>query len=259
MADQIPVAGGQSQQVQNQAQQDIEKAKELVEQAQKMGWKVEDTEQFQGVIKDLKRTREKLHEVGYQANQQQPKQQEKKADPQELMSKLNSIQDGDLVTGDQVKDLISGLVGLVQEGFQSTSQVITADRSLESEEKAKERYSAEKVGKDLEYNNVIENYYPEVVRKLGVPGLHQQIMASKDPSEAAYQLALTHPDLRAKAEESTKSKVAEEITNNLRRVRKTSGAGGLLDDIMAQQQTRDTLLAKSSEQLEAELREEELG
>ncbi len=262
MVDNIPVAGGKQPQNNAALNQSLEKAKELVKQARDMGFKVEETDEFKGVIKDLQAERERRQRLEDNDNNNRGQRQEpapKQIDPNDLLNKINSLQDEDLVTGSQVKDLIGGLTGLVQQSLQNTTQMYMGDRAVNSETKAKEKYAEEKVGKDFAYDNVIKNYYGDIIKKLGTPGLHQQIMNSKDPSEAAYRLGLTHPDLLAKSEEITKVKVTQEIQENLRRVNKIGGAGGLINEIQAKQETRQTLLARSSEDIMAELRQDELG
>lgn len=119
----------------------------------------------------------------------------------------------DFPTFQAVDKLVEKKVSAIQEGMRQ-QQIISM------EEQTKAKYS--------DFEDVVSTYTKELVN--GNPDLYNVIMNSKNPAETAYQFGRSHPKYLEKIQQSTATKIAKKIDNNVNSTPTLSALGGVSND-----------------------------
>lgn len=129
--------------------------------------------------------------------------------------------------------------------------ILDADRIKISEDAVKAKFTLEKVGKDLCYDNVIDNGFQKLVDQN--PAYKSVVRNSANPALEAYKIGLTHPDFAALAKQQIASTVVDKITTTkVKTAVGSAGGGGGAD---ATKYTLEELIKMDDKELEKLRRE----
>jgi len=246
--------------VDNKTELQDEKAQheELLQKLDEDGYDWNKHPKVQGIIHDNQKERELRHSVEDQLTQMRVKNEmlrrelEKEGSGEEDLDELDiigdDVKDDDYLTVAQAKQLAKRMSSQQQKQQQQQQQQSRAERIRESESNAKNKYTADKVGEGLDYMNVIDKGYKEMVKEN--PSLHQTVQSSHDPAETAYRLGLTHPEVQEKMKEVQKQELLKKINNQ----KGPRGGSGGEKGLSTTDSEMESLLGKPVEELEAELR-----
>lgn len=116
-----------------------------------------------------------------------------------LFEELRALQDGDFVAKEQVQKTVERLYSSLKSELQDQVVAIT-------------EYAAKQMYPD--FDDVVTKYTADIVRQN--PDMYKLIMSSKNPSDTAYKMGLTHPAyLQDKMSKTTKEMV-NKVNQNIR-------------------------------------------
>jgi len=208
--------------------------------------------QVKGLLADLQKERERRHLAEEDLTSLKSRIEELESLIAELgQSSTEPDISEDEFTGSlpEVKTLVEKTVeeksqALLSE-IQSLRAQILSEKLAMSEEKAREKYSPEKVGEDLSYDKVLSAF--EELAKSN-PGYKQAVLAARDPAEEAYRLGLTHPKLRELLQKQAAGDVISKMTSPKPRTGVGSSKGG--GGVSMGNASIDDLLKLSDEELD---------
>ena len=234
----------QEQQVEIQQQ----KQKELLNELKGTGFKIEDTDEFKGIIGNLQKERQSKQEI----EEQLAELRDQNAALSNQISKLADRGDEDPLKGKdpddylsvkEAKKLLDSTLKQVESREKQQKQADLYKRFADSEQKAVKEYTAEKMGEGLDYKSVLEGY-KRVIRR---NPKYQEVMINADePALEAYRIGLLDPEIQERVEAAKSAKVLDKMKNS---GRVPKGAGSLKDDGPIIDDDYEALLNKSDTEL----------
>lgn len=231
----------QLDEAQQERQEHIEKLKEL-------GWKPEDLPEFQGVIKDMQSERQSRQTIEQQLEELRNQNEILLGQITKKEDTLNlDIGDDDYIKAGDAKKIIQHSIKQIEARDQERTQAQRRQTMVESEEKAKAKYTADKYGEGLDYASRLQAWQ-RVKNKY--PHLKNVMLNAKDPAEAACEFAELDPQIRLKLEE----RKSEEILKKMNSGRVPRGAGGGSGaNLSIVQDDVDDIMSLPDEEIEARL------
>lgn len=192
----------------NKEKEISEENQKLVKQLDERGYDWNKHPKVQGIIKDnqkerearqsaeqdLERLREENELLMSQLKDHKP---EKPSETDKDLEGLPKDPD-DYITVKQAKALAEKAKQENQQKNQQETQKQMQRRLLDSEKKAIEKYSEEKMGEGLDYSTVIEEGYKKLIKNN--PAYKQVVLNADDPAEEAYRLGCQNPVIQKRLE-----------------------------------------------------------
>jgi len=172
-----------------------------------------------GILADLHEKREETRRLKEQIAAMEKAQAEEKAKENEKPDDDIALQ-GDIKLRDEKIRRLEERLASVQDVQKSIEQNALEDAKrakiahiAKLEQEVAAEFSADKVGAELEFNNVFDNGFKELCKKN--PALMQACLADENPARFAYEHGLTHPTFKGKVAQSAKADGAKHIVEKL--------------------------------------------
>lgn len=224
----------------------------LLAKLKETGYKIEDSAEMKGIIKDMQTERKSRQEI-------EDRLLEMRDQNTVLAEKVNSINnktdedplagmsDDDLVSAKQVRDILSKSLKSIKGDEQKRDQNALRDKFFNSEQKAKTEFTADKMGEGLDYLSVMKGYQ----RMLKINPRYQDVMlSSSNPAAEAYKIGLMDSDIQAISSTAKGSKLLDNLNVGGGVPR---GAGANNDRDTVADEDIEILLKMSDEQLMANI------
>jgi len=231
-----------------------EKQQELIKQLGEAGWKLEEDERFKGLLRDVQSERksrqtaeEALREVR-EENQMLTEELAGKTDETGHEDDNGAEDEGEYLTVGRAKKLLAKTLEEGKVAETEEKQQALAQRFAESEEKAKEEFTTEKMGEGLDYSTVLKEGYKKMVAHN--PGYQQVVKNSRDPAREAYQIGLLEPEIAKRLD-------AQKNTKLLASMRVGGGPKGAIETASLEQQDYETLINTPDSELMKSLKADE--
>ncbi len=209
-------------QQQGEVTQETEKPQEETAQAEQATQKVQEWEREKaGLLRDLQERRQRERELKAQLEELNQQQQEAAEKAEEKPDDDVALQADIKVRDAKIKKLEDQL-NIVSQEQQGAKQKEISAFLAHSEQEAMEKYSEDKVGKDLCFQNVYDNGFKKMAELN--PAYAQVVLMSQHPAEEAYRIGLMHSDFANKQATTAKAQGGAEILDKLRNRPITAGA-----------------------------------
>ena len=183
------------------------------------------TAAFKGLLSDKQRETQRRQELEQRVSELQA---EIAADRSQKPSETEEPAETELMTFGDFKKLQAKQKTESQQESEKRQRIEMNRRFAQAESMARDKYTAEKTGKGLDFDTVFRDGFEPLVRMK--PHLLQIVAQDENPAEMAYTLGLTHPELAQRIEAVRTSRLLEKITKSGRSFRKGAGSLGKMLD-----------------------------